>query len=330
VLWQFSDPNMGKTHSKPTVIRVKDAGTERWLAVFASGALTGSDVGDTVYAVDLATGALVWKFDLGDSNAYISTDITATETDDETEPDSPEVDGYIDRLFFADNKGRIWKLNPGTHSGTTITPIGSSVSTGLAAGAALFSTQLTPGALGAQRAIAGTIAAAPDGTGRLVLFFGTGGTDDTPNDVQNAFYAVYADDGTIRSTLSPAAGVKFYGGVVYNAGQLIFTEGQDLSGLGLCSPTAGKVVVVDANTFAVQFEIPTSSKIVAPVFAAQGKVYTVTLKGEVVTTQSSTPPAGGTGGTGGSGGGPGAPPGAPGGGGSAREALVVLGWRQMF
>ena len=80
------------------------------LAVFASGPSYLSDVGDTVYAVDLFTGALLWRFDLNDTNTYISTDITGSETDDES---GTQIDGFIDRVLFADSTGRIWTLDPG-------------------------------------------------------------------------------------------------------------------------------------------------------------------------------------------------------------------------
>jgi hypothetical protein len=327
-LWSFSDPNMGRTYSKPAVIRVKVGGVEQWLVVFASGSGFGVDVGDTVYAVDLTTGGLVWRFDLNDTDTYIATDITAAETKDET---GTAIDGYVDRLFFGDTKGRIWKLDPAAFTGSVIDSLGT-IDVGLGHNA-LFSTLVTTNSLGAERAIAGTLAAAPDGSGRLVLFFGTGGTDATPNDVQNEFYAVYADTGEIRSKLGNAEGVavgeKFYGGVVYNEGQLIFSSGSDLSGLGLCSPSAGEIVAIDANTFAIQFTIPVSSKIVAPLFARNGEIYTVTLRGEVVTTPYTGEPSSGGGGGGGSGGG--TPGGGSGlGGGQTTDAFTVLGWRQVY
>ncbi len=291
-LWQFQDSNMGRTYSKPTVIRTKVGGAETWMAVFASGPGATTDVGDTVYAVDLSTGALQWRFDLNDTNTYISTDITASETNDET---GATVDGFIDRVFFGDNKGRVWKLNPGLFDAEThaISPVDSSVDVGLGM-PALFSTRVTANALGADRAISGTLTAATDATNKLVLYFGTGGTEDTPDTVQNGFYAVYADTGTIRSKLDfgtgVLVGVKFYGGVIYNAGQLVFTNGRDFGVHGLCSSTAGNIVAIDANTFAQQFSTATASKIVAPVFARNGEIYTVTLTGQLVaSTYQGTP-----------------------------------------
>jgi hypothetical protein len=286
----------------------------------------------------------LWRFDLNDTNTYISTDITASETDDES---GTAIDGFIDRVFFADNKGRIWKLDPANYDAInhTIAPVGSNVDVGLGM-PALFSTRVTTNGLGQDRAIAGTLTAATDASNRLALYFGTGGTEDTPANVQNAFYAVYADTGEIRSALDQnsgiAIGVKFYGGVVFNNGQLVFTSGQDLSGLGLCAPTAGSVTAIDANTFALQFEAVAQSKIVAPLYAQQGEIYTVTITGKLMASQFVGSQGGTAPGGGGGSGGPtmGSPP--PGGGGdisgtggggtstgTLTNPFKILGWRQI-
>ena len=351
-LWQKSDVNMGRSYSKPTVIRTKIAGSEAWLAIYASGPGITTDVGDTLYAVNLADGTLMWTFNIGDANCFIASDITASETDDES---GTEIDGFIDRVFFADNKGRIWKVDPGNNfvTGGEIQEVGSTVDVGLTH-RALFSTRVTVGGLGEDRAISGTLTAATDFTNRLVLYFGTGGTEDTPAAAQNAFYAVYADSGDIRSKLDGsngiAAGVKFYGGVVFESGQIVFTSGQDLSGLGLCAPSAGKIVAIDANTFDLQFEQETNSKIVAPVFAQNGEIYTVTLTGNIYASAFMGSGGGvaaggggggggaamGGGGGGGAGGGSGGAGGGGGGGGSGSglsnetKPFNIIAWRQVY
>jgi Tfp pilus tip-associated adhesin PilY1 len=245
-LWTFTDGNMGRTYSKPTVIRVKDNGVERWLAVFASGPGNSSDQGDSVYAVDLTTGVLVWRFDLGDVNAYISTDITATETKDPGEAGGPVVDGYIDRIFFADNKGRVWKLDPGLHTGTTIVPVSSSVTTGLAY-PALFSTASTSGALGVARPIAGGIAATIDTAGKLVIFFGTGGSPDSPAGVVNEFYAVYAETGQIKAKTTGAVGEVFGGAAVSDGSQLVIISRFPSDLTNLCGSQQSRVTTTNGE-----------------------------------------------------------------------------------
>jgi hypothetical protein len=155
---------------------------------------------------------------------------------------------------------------------------------------ALFSTRLSAGALGYDVAIAGTLAAGEISTAtgpRLVLYFGTGGTEDTPVTTQNAFYAIDAGTGAIlASFLAECSGgtcAKFYGGVAVNGNQLIVSQGIDLSGLGLCAPSAGEISILNAQTLAEEFSIPVGSKIVAPVFVQRGQFYTVNVRGELVT-----------------------------------------------
>jgi hypothetical protein len=290
-----------------------------------------------VYGLDLSSGQLLWKFDIGDPTAYVSSDITASETDEA----STGLDGFIDRVFFADNKGRVWKIDPGAAVNGVMGSIDSTVNVGLPH-AALFSTKMTPGALGAERAIAGTLTAATDATNRLVLYFGTGGTEDTPAAAQNAFYAVFSDTGVVRSKLDAstglAAGVKFYGGVIYQSGQIVFTQGQDLSGLGLCAPTAGTIVAIDANTFATQWTTDASSKIVAPIFAQNGEIYTVTLKGKLMAssftgaaaTTSGTGTSSGSGTGTGSGGSTTPASTAPADVGTTENPFTILSWRQTY
>jgi hypothetical protein len=314
-LWTFTDTNMGQTFSKPVVVRVKISGAERWLAVFASGSKTGSDVGDSVYAVDMTTGVAAWTFALGDTNCYISTDIAAAETDDPNEPGSPTKDGYVDRIFFGDSKGRIWKLDASTGSLVYSTST-TGVTSGITGKNALFSTQYTSSTLNvinAQRGIAGSIAVA-EGTDvttgttnkRLQIYFGTGGTDESADNVQNQFFAIYADTGAIRAQYTPAVGVRFFGGVSINdAGQLIFGTGTNGTGtVGLCSTSTGSIQAIDANasgtTLTTSFSISTSARISAPIFASSQAVYTVDSAGQIRTSATPTTSSTSTGGSSGS------------------------------
>jgi type IV pilus assembly protein PilY1 len=279
-LWQFSDYQMGHSTSKPTVIRVKEGEAERWLAVFANGVGTAGPQSTLVFAVDIATGQLMWTFDSGDASSFPTTDVTAAETDDPAEANGATIDGYVDRIFVGDSKGRIWKLDD---QGRVV---GAPVNVGLES-TALFSTKTTPNALGVERPIFGTIAAAPDADRHLVLYFGTGTPDSTDPTEINAFYAVYSHTGAIRSALNPSAavpaGTKFTGGVVINDGQLILATGRDLSSAGLCAPSEGSILGVDMRTFAVQFAIPTAAKIVSSLFVRNGQYYTTDLQGRIQT-----------------------------------------------
>ncbi len=326
-LWQFSDVNMGRTYSKPAVVRVKDAGVERFLAVFASGPGSVPSIGDSVYAIDIATGVKVWEFNTGTTDSYIATAVSAYETDDVLEgTPAPVKDGYMDRIVFADSKGRVFKLDPAVHTGTSINALGS-VNASLGTGKnALFSTKLTSGALGFDRAVAGSIGIGEDLSNRVVLFFGTGGTDDTLDTAQNEFYAVYADIGAIRNKFTPVAGVKFFGGVSVLNAQVIFSTGKNLTGTGLCATTAGAIQFRNLNTLVLEGEIATASKIVAPMYTTGTQIYTVTVKGTIVTSEYKPP--GTTSGGASGGGGPDAGVGDADGG-SSGSGMSVLGWRQV-
>jgi Tfp pilus tip-associated adhesin PilY1 len=111
-LWTFTDVDMVYSLTKPTVIRAKLQGAERWLAVFACGPGATPNAVHAVYAVDITTGQLVWTFDTLDAGSFITTDIASAETADPSEEGSPTLDGYTDRLYFGDSKGRVWKLDP--------------------------------------------------------------------------------------------------------------------------------------------------------------------------------------------------------------------------
>jgi Tfp pilus tip-associated adhesin PilY1 len=285
LLWTFNDPNMGLTSSKPVVIRTRISGAETWLAVFSSGKGAAGDVGDSVYAVDVTTGVLVWRFDIGDNETYVSSDITAADEESGT------PDGYISRLYFADNKGRLWKVDPSEPSGSVVIAQGAiQIDEGEedpdpVTEYALFSTRQTEGALGEDRGVSGTLIAVPDATGRLVLYFGTGGTPETAVDAQNEFYAVYGDTGELARKMTPAPGVRFFGSATYNSGQIVFTRGEDVSSVDSCLTTSGEIVAIDAATFSEQFVLETNSTITAPMYAAGGEIFVLTLSGKVVASQ---------------------------------------------
>ena len=286
---------MGRTYSKPTVIRTQHAGGRGVDGGVRLGpGPTSATWATRVYAVDVSTGALLWRFDLNDTNTYISTDITAAETDDEAGTRSTAI---IDRVFFADSKGRIWKLDPGPTRPTAPSRRSARRST---SGWASWRCS-PPGSPPARWARTGPSPArspppptpptgwcstsAPAAPRRRPRTCRTRSTPSTPTPARSA------PSSTAATGL--AVGIKFYGGVVFNNGQLVFTQGQDLSGLGLCAASAGIVVAIDANTFELQFETVATSKIVAPMYAQQGEIYTVTITGQLMASQFvGTPPAG--------------------------------------
>src|SRR5262249_18205372 len=142
---------------------------------------------------------------------------------------------------------------------------------------ALFSTNLTSGGLGEDRPIAGTIAARTDSSTRMVLFFGTGGLEAQAATAPNAFYAVYADTGQIRSKVlgtCNASGVceKFYGGTVVTAEQVIFTRTIDPAiGTSACDVGSTQVQALQLsaganNNFVTDFTLAVSSAVMGSLY----------------------------------------------------------------
>lgn len=303
------DGDAGQAYIKPAVARVQIGGVERYLAI----AGTGIDYTDTlgqkgrvVSGYDLVNGTLLWKFQ---AKCPVTSDITVFETDDTGEAGAPALDGYADRIVFADNCGYVYKLAPGVNlSGGWLanTGMGSILANTTPDGKAqyaLFSTKLSSGALGQDRPISGTIAARTDGTTRMVLFFGTGGLENVSANVTNGFYALYADTGAIRSKLIGTCNAKgcekFYGGTIVTPEQVILTRTTDpVIGSGTCDLGSSTVqaLVLDGNgtqNFLSSFTLAVSSAVMGALYGDAGAIFFATLSGDVA--RIGTPRAGSAG-----------------------------------
>jgi hypothetical protein len=287
----------GQSYGKPTVARVSISGAERYLVITGTGVDytdTQSLKGRTVAAYDLLTGILLWKFQ---AKCPVTTDVSAFETDDTGELGGPTLNGYIDRVVFADKCGYVYKLDPGANLGG-----GWYENTGMGALAvntapdgkvqyALFSTRLSATGLGADRPIAGTIAARTDPSTRMVLFFGTGGIESVASTSANGFFAVYADTGAVRSrvlgTCNNGACEKFYGGVLVTPQQVIFSKTVDPAiGTNTCdagsSTISGVALASGTGTnFTTEFNLAVSSAVMGGLFGDAGAIYFATISGDV-------------------------------------------------
>ncbi len=366
----------GRALSKPVIARVEVNGNSEFYAIMGTGVASDNPVapytkGREVIAVDVATGAIVWKFM---SECALTSDIVIFETDDEPESGAPAIDGYIDRAVWADACGNVYKVNPAQNVGSRyISGYGDVVASHEAnkvarpkprlrslSGAgrpspailpkapvakytpALFGTAVSKCTLGAERPITGTIGARPDVTGRLVLFFGTGGIESYDPRLNNDFYAIYADTGEvrgcregesergrIRGTCTAGVCEKFYGGVVLTQSDVVITRATDPPvGTGTCEFGSSKVSGFTIADLKESFSVVTHSATVSSLFGDAGAVYFATLAGEIV--RIGTPRAADAGGDSRSGAGGGQAGGSSGGGGggSATDPLQVLGWRQ--
>lgn len=123
LLWEIdsSTPgfdDLGQTWSTPQPARVKIGGSERDVVFFGGGYDTGQDneswredtVGNAIYMVDVATGALLWS--AGDGNSY---DLDLDEMKHSIPAPllvaSLNGDGLASRLYFGDMGGRIWRID---------------------------------------------------------------------------------------------------------------------------------------------------------------------------------------------------------------------------
>ncbi len=285
--------------SKPGVARTRIGGVERYVVVAATGIMASdSSKGRVVAGFNLETGALLWQYE---AVCAVTSDITIFDTDDEDtyEPNAPQIDGFADRAVFADRCGYVYKIDPGQDlaGGYLGNPGFGPVVLASANGVqrtALFSTELTAGALGAggQRPIVGTIGARADVTTDVVLFFGTGGLESQSPSLVNEFYAVYAKSGVIRdkltSTCTSNRCEKFYGGVVVTPETVIVQRSVDpVIGGGSCDFGTSRVQGYTLNApFAQQYDITQvhGQAIQAssgPLYADAGALYFATVSGEI-------------------------------------------------
>lgn len=285
----------GKAISKPGIARTKIAGVEKFVVVAGTGPLgTDTTKGRIVSGIDLETGTLLWKFEL---ECALTSDIVVFDTDDIGEPGAPLVDGITDRAIFADACGYVYKVDPGQNlAGGYMSNAGmGSIALGESNGKArfaLFSTQSSPGALGEQRPIVGTIGARTDATTDMVLFFGTGGLEGYDPTKVNEFYAVYAKNGSLRNkvtgTCASGRCEKFYGGVVVTPESVIVQRSIDpVIGGSSCDFGTSRVQAYSLNApYAQQFDIDEiDGKPIAassgPLYGDAGALYFATISGEI-------------------------------------------------
>ena len=126
-LWSFMDEALGYTWSKPSIGRTlvgrNDNLGETWFAAFGGGMPDIGDnlhagwyytvpqgaLGSSFYLVDVETGQTLWKMRFADGHAN---------SDQMTHPIPGSAvvvdvtsDGYADRVYFGDARGRLWRLD---------------------------------------------------------------------------------------------------------------------------------------------------------------------------------------------------------------------------
>lgn len=267
ILWEFSEgwdgtcttscsPIMGETWSKPVVTRVNVAGVPTWVVFFGSGYSNmpaQSNVGQRLYMLNAATGAKLGSWDVTD----IPVSPTNPSTISNTLPGGPAVvdindDGYADRLYIGDLEGRLWKLDMQTSptiaawTWQVLFDAGQPNGTGTRLWAPITTAP----------AVALVNSTSPN------VYFGTGGDDNAPDNVNYAFYSIQDIDavGVVRANpitedslstsryewkVVAAVGDKYWSDpVIANSSVIYFTSLQgDIESVNPClnDDTTGKL-----------------------------------------------------------------------------------------
>jgi hypothetical protein len=104
-MWVFTDPDMANAWSKPSVARI-DTGSERWVAVFGSGyrshAADQASKTAYIYVTDIADGSQVRKIQLSTTQNNVVSGTVSVDEDN---------DGNVDRAYFGDLTGKLWRLD---------------------------------------------------------------------------------------------------------------------------------------------------------------------------------------------------------------------------
>lgn len=113
-LWEFTDTQMGETWSVPAIGKVEVKGKETWVAFMGSGYDNDSSgiVGNRFYVVDAETGEELWGFTAPevDTTAALGWNIPIALPGSPAAVDSNQ-DGLTDSVYIADLDGRIWKVD---------------------------------------------------------------------------------------------------------------------------------------------------------------------------------------------------------------------------
>ncbi len=110
---------LGQTWSQPIVANVLHNGSKKEVLIFGGGYDTNKDssysadsVGRAIYIVDAATGAKLWS--AGPSSSLDTHDLTLAINDSvagDVQDIDFDFDGIVDRLYFADTGGHLWRVD---------------------------------------------------------------------------------------------------------------------------------------------------------------------------------------------------------------------------
>ena len=193
-LWEFSDPDLGNTWSKPNTGRIKilDSGGNpifKYVAIFGGGLDPDNPttVGNHLYMVDIETGKYIYKRAL---DAGTPSNPAAVDTDG---------DSLLDTVYIGTVAGSMYKVDLSTAVGTTTLPSGDPVISDVAWDPfKIFDTGGRPIFFPPSVLFVGDL-------GRYALAFGTGDREDMWNSAvasqEGRFYVILDNGRTATSAV---------------------------------------------------------------------------------------------------------------------------------
>lgn len=192
VLWEFTDPTLGLTYSRPVVAltnvtSVTNANPNGFLVFFGSG-YNNSDGNDYLYAVNPQTGKLVAKINLC---AAVAGTCLTTIPNGLSSPVAVNSGGNVsqpvDTVYAGDLQGNLWKINVSSSNPTSWT-------------VSLLFQATDPSGNPQPITVTPAVSLAPafPGVTGTVVYFGTGqylGVPDQTTTQVQSFYAIW-DNGT--------------------------------------------------------------------------------------------------------------------------------------
>lgn len=220
-LWEYSNPELYKSKSSPTVAKIgkiKMGGESKWVAFFVSGKSDPAKA-PSIYVIDISTGNLLTQIFLTD--AAIGTAGNGGIPSGQPAVIDFDGDGYIDRLYIGTDKGYLYKVNipgDGTVTSCALNSSGSHLP--------IFG---TPAVL-----VDKTFDADGNSTEKVKIFYGTGDSPYKSNDMSASttyfFYAYedYDGNGLCTPLTTPTwaytlpAGEKVWTSAFAAAGRIYF------------------------------------------------------------------------------------------------------------
>ena len=198
VLWEFTDADLGLTFNQPSLVRRKDSDTNAdnnpWVAVFGNG-YNSNNVAKTpattavLYVVNVETGAIVKKIDLGEGLGLSTPSVVDIDADD-----------IADFVYAGDLEGNLWRFDirsadPNSWTFTKLTTA--------------MDANGNPQPITAAPQVTRQLVSATDPSTSLMVLFGTGrylGATDVTNTAQQTFYGIWDDvDGSACAAGSTTA-----------------------------------------------------------------------------------------------------------------------------